>query len=93
MTATLSAPRGPCATLRLSPAGLPHRCRLQVPDLFLGTIIIPIVGNAAEHAAAIIFAAKNKMELSLVSLPEQSLPEPRPPSPTRARARGGGASS
>lgn len=39
--------------------------RLQVPDLFLGTIIIPIVGNAAEHAAAIIFAAKNKMELSL----------------------------
>lgn len=39
--------------------------RLQVPDLFLGTIIIPIVGNAAEHAAAIIFAVKNKMELSL----------------------------
>lgn len=38
---------------------------LNVPDLFLGTIIIPIVGNAAEHAAAIIFAAKNKMELSL----------------------------
>jgi len=38
---------------------------LGVPDLFLGTIIIPIVGNAAEHAAAIIFAAKNKMELSL----------------------------
>jgi hypothetical protein len=39
--------------------------RLAVPELFLGTIIIPIVGNAAEHAAAIIFAAKNKMELSL----------------------------
>jgi len=36
-----------------------------VPDLFLGTIVIPIVGNAAEHAAAIIFAVKNKMELSL----------------------------
>jgi len=33
-----------------------------VPDLFLGTIVIPIVGNAAEHAAAIIFAVKNKME-------------------------------
>ena len=39
--------------------------QLHVPDLFLGTIIIPIVGNAAEHAAAIIFAAKNKMELAL----------------------------
>ena len=38
---------------------------LRVPDLFLGTIVIPIVGNAAEHAAAIIFAAKNKMELAL----------------------------
>ena len=36
-----------------------------VPDLFLGTIVIPIVGNAADHAAAIIFAVKNKMELSL----------------------------
>lgn len=36
-----------------------------VPDLFLGTIIIPIVGNAAEHAAAIIFAMKNKMELAI----------------------------
>merc|ERR1719359_1198140 len=36
-----------------------------VPDLFLGTIVVPIVGNAAEHAAAIIFAMKNKTELSL----------------------------
>ena len=36
-----------------------------MPDLFLGTIVIPIVGNAAEHAAAIIFAAKNKMELAI----------------------------
>ena len=38
---------------------------LALPDLFLGTIIIPIVGNAAEHAAAVIFAYKNKMELAL----------------------------
>ena len=36
-----------------------------VPNLFLGAIIIPIVGNAAEHAAAIIFAVKNKMELAV----------------------------
>lgn len=36
-----------------------------VPDLFLGTIVIPIVGNAAEHAAAIIFGVKNKMELAI----------------------------
>jgi Ca2+:H+ antiporter len=38
---------------------------LNLPTLFLGTIVIPIIGNAAEHAAAIIFAYKNKMELSL----------------------------
>jgi len=37
----------------------------SVPELFLGTIVIPIVGNAAEHAAAIIFAHKYTMELSL----------------------------
>jgi len=38
---------------------------LGVPILFIGTILLPIVGNAAEHAAAIIFAYKNKMDLCL----------------------------
>ena len=32
-----------------------------VPNLFLGTIVIPIVGNAAEHAAAIIFAVRSHL--------------------------------
>jgi len=36
-----------------------------MPILFIGTILLPIVGNAAEHAAAIIFAHKNKMEIAL----------------------------
>mmetsp|Transcript_16285 Transcript_16285/g.54787 ORF Transcript_16285/g.54787 Transcript_16285/m.54787 type:complete len:221 (+) Transcript_16285:669-1331(+) len=36
-----------------------------VPDIFIGVIIIPIVGNAAEHAAAIIFALKNKLDIAL----------------------------
>jgi calcium/proton exchanger cax len=36
-----------------------------VPDLFIGVIIIPIVGNAAEHATAVVAAWHNKMELSL----------------------------
>jgi calcium/proton exchanger cax len=36
-----------------------------VPDIFIGVIVIPIVGNAAEHAAAVIFALKNKMDLAL----------------------------
>jgi Ca2+:H+ antiporter len=38
---------------------------LHFPILFIGTILLPIVGNAAEHAAAIIFAHKNKMEICL----------------------------
>jgi len=38
---------------------------LGIPILFIGTILLPIVGNAAEHAAAIIFAYKNRMDLCL----------------------------
>ncbi len=34
-------------------------------ELFIGVIIVAIVGNAAEHASAIIFAYKNKMEIAL----------------------------
>jgi calcium/proton exchanger cax len=32
---------------------------------FLTTIIVPLVGNAAEHASALMFAIKNRMEISL----------------------------
>ena len=38
---------------------------LQLPVAFVSTILLPIVGNAAEHASAVIFAMKNKMELSI----------------------------
>jgi Ca2+:H+ antiporter len=32
---------------------------------FLGLIIIPIIGNAAEHAAAVVLARKGQIELGL----------------------------
>jgi len=32
---------------------------------FISTILLPIVGNAAEHAGAVVFAYKNKMDMSL----------------------------
>ncbi|KAL5142701.1 Vacuolar cation/proton exchanger 3 [Glycine soja] len=32
---------------------------------FLSIILLPIVGNAAEHAGAIVFAFKNKLDISL----------------------------
>ena len=34
-------------------------------ELFVGTIIIGIVGNAAEHSSAILLARKGKMDLSI----------------------------
>jgi Ca2+:H+ antiporter len=34
-------------------------------ELFIGVIIVAIVGNAAEHASAILFAFKNKMNIAV----------------------------
>ncbi|WP_100330377.1 calcium/proton exchanger [Bacillus xiapuensis] len=34
-------------------------------ELFIGVIIVAIVGNAAEHASAIIMAMKNKMDIAV----------------------------
>ncbi|MEB3221616.1 MAG: calcium/proton exchanger [Candidatus Sericytochromatia bacterium] len=36
-----------------------------LPELFIGVILVPIVGNAAEHMTAVTVAMKNKMDLSL----------------------------
>ena len=33
--------------------------------IFLGVIVVAIVGNAAEHSTAVMMALKNKMEISL----------------------------
>lgn len=37
----------------------------SVSKVFIGLIILPIVGNAAEHVTAITVAMKNKMDLSI----------------------------
>jgi len=37
----------------------------HVSGFFLSAIVLPIVGNAAEHASAIVFAMKNKLDLAL----------------------------
>lgn len=36
-----------------------------IPEMFVGLILIPIVGNAAEHSTAVIMALKNKMDIAL----------------------------
>lgn len=38
---------------------------LGLSEMFLGLIIIPIIGNAAEHAAAVVVARKGQTDLAL----------------------------
>ncbi|DAC31256.1 MAG TPA: calcium/proton exchanger [Candidatus Poseidoniaceae archaeon] len=38
---------------------------LGVPELFIGVILLPFFGNAAEHFAAVIVAGKDKMDLAI----------------------------
>ncbi|MCW9682039.1 calcium/proton exchanger [Dolichospermum planctonicum UHCC 0167] len=39
--------------------------KLGLSALFTGVILVPIIGNAAEHATAVTVAMKNKMDLSM----------------------------
>ncbi len=39
--------------------------KLHLPGVFVGVVIVAIVGNAAEHTAAIMFAMKDKMNLAM----------------------------
>jgi Ca2+:H+ antiporter len=37
---------------------------LKLKDLFVGVVIVAIIGNAAEHSTAVLVALKNKMDLA-----------------------------
>ncbi|XP_061365682.1 vacuolar cation/proton exchanger 5-like isoform X3 [Gastrolobium bilobum] len=37
----------------------------KIPVSFISVILLPLVGNAAEHASAIMFAMKDKLDISL----------------------------
>lgn len=43
----------------------PTLVHLGWTELFVGAVVIAIIGNAAEHASAITMAVKNRMDLSL----------------------------
>ncbi|XP_020595845.1 vacuolar cation/proton exchanger 2-like isoform X3 [Phalaenopsis equestris] len=36
-----------------------------MPIAFISVILLPVIGNAAEHASAIMFAMKEKLDISL----------------------------
>ncbi|RRT82134.1 hypothetical protein B296_00020662 [Ensete ventricosum] len=38
---------------------------MNMPVAFISVILLPIVGNAAEHASAIMFAMKDKLDITL----------------------------
>jgi Ca2+:H+ antiporter len=38
---------------------------LGVSPLFIGLFVIAIIGNAAEHASAVVFALKNRMDIAI----------------------------
>jgi Ca2+:H+ antiporter len=38
---------------------------LRLPPIFVGLILIPIIGNAAEHSSAVFFAVKNRVDITL----------------------------
>ena len=41
------------------------RTTFGVTEIFVGVVVVAIVGNAAEHSTAILMAMKNKMDLSV----------------------------
>jgi Ca2+:H+ antiporter len=40
-------------------------CSARLAAIFIGTILLPIVGNAAEHASALTVAYKGKINLAI----------------------------
>ena len=41
------------------------RATLGLTEVFVGVIVIAVIGNAAEHSTAVVMAMKNKMGLSV----------------------------
>src|SRR6267143_4624054 len=38
---------------------------LKISPIFVGLILIPVIGNAAEHASAVFFAIRDKLDITL----------------------------
>jgi Ca2+:H+ antiporter len=38
---------------------------LRIPPVFVGLVLIPLIGNAAEHSSAVFFAAKDRVDVTL----------------------------
>jgi len=38
---------------------------LGLSNLFIGVVVVPVVGNAAEHSTAVLMAIRNRMEIAI----------------------------
>jgi Ca2+:H+ antiporter len=38
---------------------------MGLSEIFVGLIVVPIIGNAAEHSSAVMMALKNRMDLAV----------------------------
>ena len=38
---------------------------LSMTEVFVGVILVAIIGNAAEHSTAVLMAIKNKMDIAI----------------------------
>ncbi|POS82617.1 hypothetical protein EPUL_004305, partial [Erysiphe pulchra] len=54
-----------CAEFMVDSIGVVVKNDSGLSEAFIGLIIIPVVGNAAEHVTAVTVAAKNKMDLAI----------------------------
>jgi Ca2+:H+ antiporter len=43
----------------------PALTSLHLSKFFVGLIIVPVIGNAAEHSTAVVFALRNKLDVTL----------------------------
>ena len=43
----------------------PTLAKINISPAFVGLILIPVIGNAAEHSSAIFFALRNKVDVTL----------------------------
>jgi Ca2+:H+ antiporter len=43
----------------------PRRMPLGLTEVFVGVIVVAVIGNAAEHSTAVLMAMKNKMDLAI----------------------------
>lgn len=66
LTILLAATAGVAWMSEILVGSVEHACAaLGMTEVFVGVIVVAIIGNAAEHSTAVLMAMKNKMDLAI----------------------------